>query len=295
MYYPINYEEPLFRPPSEANSVIFQLTIGCSWNSCAFCEMYTSKKFRVRKEAEVLGEIERIGGLFPDTRKIFLADGNAMVLSTAKLMRILEAINKHFPKINRISTYAITKDLVSKTSDELKELRNAGLKLIYVGIESGDDEVLGLVNKGETFKSTAEGLIKAKEAGIKSSVMILTGLGGKNYSRQHAIQSAEILNKTQPEFASTLVLSYPYGEDHYKTRFKGEFIPMNTPDLLKELELFIKHTALKETIFRSDHASNYLVLKGILGRDKDTFLKKLRAAIENPDGAGLRPEWLRGL
>jgi len=263
-YQPISYNEPLFRPPSEANSVIFQVTIGCSWNSCAFCEMYTSKKFRVRKEAEVLEEIKRVGELLPDTRKIFLADGNAMVLSAGKLLRIIEAIQKSFSKINRISSYALPKDLLSKTPEELKALYDAGLKLIYVGIESGDDEVLGLVNKGETFKSTVEGLLKAKDAGIKSSVMVLTGLGGKKYSRQHAIQSAKVLNETQVEFASTLVLSYPYGTDHFMTRFQGEFIPMNTLELLKELAIFIEHSNLKETIFRSDHVSNYLVLKGIL-------------------------------
>jgi len=294
-YIPINYNEPLFRPPSEANSVIFQVTIGCSWNRCAFCEMYTSKKFRVRKEEEVFEETKRVGELLPDTRKIFLADGNAMVLSSGKLLRILETIHRYFPKINRISAYALPKDLLSKTQEELKALHDAGLKLIYMGIESGDDELLGLVNKGETFKSTVEGLLKAKEAGIKSSVMILTGLGGQKYSRQHTIQSAKILNETQPEFASTLVLSFPYGTDHFKTRFQGEFIPMNTIDLLKELAVFIEHTDLKETIFRSDHASNHLALKGILGRDKGKFIEQLRSAIDNPNSAGLREEWMRGL
>jgi len=289
------YAEPLFRPPSEANSIIFQVTIGCSWNRCAFCEMYTSKKFRIRKEEEVLREIQNVGELFPDTRKVFLADGNAMVLSAGKLFRILNAINKHFPKINRISTYALPKDLLSKTPEELSQLYNAGLKLIYVGIESGDDEVLRLNNKNETFESTLGGLLMVKAAGIKSSVMILTGLGGKTFSKQHAINSAKILNEVQPEFASTLVLSFPYGVDHYKSRFQDKYIQMDPLELLNELEVFIDHTNLKETIFRSDHASNYLVLKGILSRDKEAFLQQIRSAIRNPAGSGLREEWMRGL
>jgi radical SAM superfamily enzyme YgiQ (UPF0313 family) len=226
---------------------------------------------------------------------VFLADGNAMVLSVGKLLKILEAINTHFPKINRVSAYALPKDLLSKTDDELLQLYNAGLKLIYVGIESGDDEVLDLVNKGETHETTVAGLIKAHNAGFKSSVMILTGLGGSKYYEQHAIESARILNAVEPAYASTLVLSFPYGVDHFKNRFKDEYIQMNTLELLKELELFIEHTDLKETIFRSDHASNYLVLKGILSRDKELFLDQIKAAIDNPGKAGLREEWMRGL
>ena len=296
MPYPtITYDEPLFRPPSEGNSLILQITLGCSWNRCAFCEMYTSKKFRVRNEEDVFREIEILSKMLPETRKVFLADGNAMVLSSSKLLKILEKINSSFPKINRISAYALPSDILKKAPEELELLRSHKLKLIYVGIESGDDELLKVVNKGETFQTTIEGLNKAKNAGIDSSVMILTGLGGKEYSEQHAINSAKVLNETQPHFASTLVLSFPYGEEHYRKKFKGNFISMSTMDYLKEMEILLRHTKLKSTIFRSDHASNYLVLKGVLSRDKDKFLKQIRFAIENPDLANLRPEWLRGL
>jgi len=189
-FFPIQYDEPIFRPPSEAYSLIIQVTHGCSWNKCAFCEMYTSKKFKVRSEEDVFKEIEKVSIYSKDIRKIFLADGNAMVLSTAKLLRLLNKLNDTFPKLNRISAYAIAKDLENKSVEELKELYDAGLKLLYVGIETGDDELLKLINKGETYDSTVRNLLKAKEAGIKSSVMIINGLGGKKYSEQHAIHSA---------------------------------------------------------------------------------------------------------
>ncbi|NQT77572.1 MAG: radical SAM protein [Bacteroidetes bacterium] len=295
MHYPISYEEPMFRPPSEARSLILQPAIGCSWNRCAFCEMYTGKKFRIRDLAEMKEEIRGVGEIQTDIRKVFLADGNAMVLQVDYLMELLGALEKAFPKLNRVSAYALPGDLFVKTDDELKMIHEAGLKLIYVGIESGDDEVLKLINKGETAASSVEGILKAKKAGIKSSVMILSGLGGKRYSRQHAENSATVVNAIQPEYLSTLVLSYPHGMEHYKKRFKGDFEPCDIPDLLRELKIFIGATELDQTVFRSDHASNYLILKGNLGREKERMLQEIDAALENPGMAGLRPEWLRGL
>ncbi len=292
---PVQYDEPLFRPPSEAYSLILQPTIGCSWNRCAFCEMYSTKKFRVKKEEDIIQEIDLLTGMYPDTRKVFLADGNAMVLTTAKLIKIITRIKDRLPKLNRISAYALPKDILLKTEEELKQLREAGLKLIYVGIESGDEELLKLIKKGETVNTTIDGLLKAKASNISSSVMILTGLGGKNYFEQHAINSAEIINKIQPEFVSTLVLSFPFGVEKYKERFQGIYSPMTTFDLIKELELFIQHTELTGSIFRSDHASNYLVLKGILSRDKQKFLDQISYVLNNPENANLREEWQRGL
>jgi len=293
--FPIYYNEPLFRPPSEAESLILQITYGCSWNKCSFCEMYTSKTFKPKKEEEILKEIQDVSRLMPDVRKIFLADGNPMVLSTKRLLTILAAINKAFPKNRRISTYALPGDILSKSKEELVKLREAGLKMVYVGIESGDDEVLRLINKSETYNSTVEGLLKAKEAGIKLSVIILEGVGGLTYSEQHAINSAKILNHIQPELASLLILSFPYGVNKYKEKFLGEYVPMTIPDLLMEMRIFISHIELENTIFRSNHASNYLVLNGILSRDKQLFLDKIDFAINNPNLAGLRAEWQRGL
>jgi len=292
---PIFYEEPVFRPPSEAYSLILQASIGCSWNRCAFCEMYTTKKFRIRDIGELKEEINAIAGVQPDLRKIFLADGNALVLPYEYLLDLMAELNKAFPKLNRVSAYALPQDLLDKSDEELSTLHKAGLKLLYVGIESGDDEVLKMVNKSETAASTVEGLVKAKKAGIKLSVMILSGLGGKTYSQQHAENSARVVNLIQPEYLSTLVLSYPHGLDHFKKRFKGEFEPCDIMDLLRELKLFISNTSLEQSIFRSDHASNYLILKGTLGRDKERMLSEIQQALTNPQMAGLRPEWLRGL
>lgn len=291
----LNYDEPLFRPPSEAYSLIFQITLGCSWNKCAFCEMYSSKKFSIKADNLIEKEIIEASKLYPDTKKIFLADGNAMVLNSKKMLWILGLINKNFPKVRRISAYALPNDILSKTDKELKEISNSGLKLIYVGIESGDDELLKLVNKNETFDSTVRGILKAKNAGIKSSVMILNGLGGKKYSNQHAINSAKLLNKINPEYFSTLVLSFPYGEKHFEKRFKGNYQIMNVVELLQEMKILLEHTELDKSVFRSDHASNYLVLKGILSRDKDKLLNLINNAISEPNEARLRDEWQRGL
>ncbi len=293
--FPIEYTQPLFRPPSEADSLILQITHGCTWNKCSFCEMYTSKKFRIKKEEDIFKEIEAVAEILPGIRKIFLADGNPMVLPADKLKRILDKIYQALPKARRVTTYALPRDIISKTPEELKMLRESGLTMVYVGIESGDDEVLGFMNKGETYSSTVEGLLKAKEAGIKLSVIILEGVGGLKYSEQHAINSAHILNAIQPEYASVLVLSFPFGTKHYKQKFLGEYIPMTIPDLLKEMKTFISHIQLENTIFRSNHASNYLVLNGILARDKQQFLERIDFAIKNPHLAGLREEWQRGL
>jgi len=291
----LTYDEPVFRPPSEAYSLILQPTIGCSWNRCAFCKMYTSKKFSVKNEEELFSEIDMAANHYPKTRKVFLADGNAMVLSVDKLMRILNHLNDKFKSLSRISAYAIPKDLQNKSVDELKLLRDAGLKLIYVGIETGDDGLLQKINKGETAAGTISSMQKANKAGIKSSVMIINGLGGRLNSRQHAENSAKVINAIQPEFLSTLVLSFPYGVEHFKQRFDGEFQELNLLELLKEQHAFISNLNLKNTIFRSDHASNYLALKGILNRDKQTLLNQLQSAMEAPDLANLRQEWERGL
>lgn len=289
----MHYDEPLFRPPSEAYSLIFQVTLGCSWNRCAFCEMYTSKEFRVKPEEQVLKEISDMAARFPDTRKVFLADGDAMVLSSAKLMRILQALSQHFPRLNRVSAYAMPRNMLGKSPEELRELRDAGLKLIYVGLESGDDEVLEMIGKGESFRSSVDGLLRAHEAGIQSSVMILTGLGGQHLSRQHAERSAALLNETQPHFASTLVLSLPFGRKHFLKRLGRGFDLPDKMGLLDELQTLLEHCDLKETIFRSDHASNYLALKGILNRDKARLLEEIAFARSSP--GMLRKEWMRGL
>ena len=279
--FPIQYNEPLFRPPSEGKSLIIQITLGCSWNKCSFCEMYTSKRFKARKEEDVFKDIEAFIPYANVIQKVFLADGDPMVLSNQKLLRVLDKLNQTFPKLRRVSTYAAPGNLNKKTLEELEELNRAGLSLVYVGIESGDDQVLNAIQKGETFKSTIDGINKSKAAGMDASVMIINGAGGKLLSKQHALQSAMVLNATQPKFASTLVLTMHKGLGHFKKRFLGEFIEMNTLELFQEMRLFMENLELDETIFRSDHVSNSLVLKGVLGKSKASFLEQIDNAIKN--------------
>jgi len=293
-HFPIQYNEPLFRPPSEGRSLILQITLGCSWNKCSFCEMYTSKKFTARKEEKVFKEIDSFIPYADQIRRIFLADGDPLVLSTKRLLSILTKLKNTFQKLQRISTYASPSNLARKSDAELKELYEAGLTLLYVGIESGDSKVLECIQKGETFETTIEGLNKSKAAGMNSSVMIINGVGGAELTQQHAINSAKVLNETQPKYVSTLVLTAHKGMEHYKDRYQGNFIELTRQELFKEMEVFVSNLELKETIFRSDHASNNLILKGILGRDKQVFLDKIALAINQPDNAGLRPNYYKG-
>jgi len=295
--HPIRYIEPVFRPPSEAKSLILPVTDGCSWNQCTFCEMYTApqKKFRVRDESEVLEMIRRCGELFgKQAGRVFLADGDALVLPTHRLMRLLEAIGEHLPGVERVSSYCLARNLRRKSVEELTELREAGLEIAYLGAETGDATVLDKVNKGETFESMREALDKMGAAGIKRSVMILNGLGGEVYSDQHADESARLVNATQPEYLATLVVSFPQGEARFRASFP-DFEPLNRVGLFREMRRFVQQLDLEGTVFRSDHASNWLVLRGTLNADRDEMLAQLDQAIEHPAAASLRPAWFRGL
>lgn len=294
---PIRYIDPVFRPPSEADSLIVPLTDGCSWNKCTYCEMYTApqKKFRARDDAETLESIRRCGeSLGRGVQRVFLADGDALVLPTHRLLKVLVGIRQHLPAVRRISSYCLPRNLRKKSVAELKELADAGLGLAYIGAESGDDLVLERVNKGETFATTRAALDKLREAGIKRSVMILNGLAGPRLSPQHAMNSARLANDTQPEYLATLVVSFPRGEDRFRARFP-EWQALDPRALFVEMERFIAALELTRTVFRSDHASNWLVLKGTLGAEKQRLLSELQAAIAHPETARLRPAWARGL
>ena len=294
---PIRYVEPVFRPPSEAESLILPVTDGCSWNQCTFCEMYTApqKQFRARSEEDVLESIRLTGQRYGDQiRRVFLADGDALVLPTRRLLSILEAIRIHMPAVRRISSYCLPRNLRKKSQADIDELAAAGLTMAYVGAESGDDAVLAAVSKGETFDTTCEALDKLGTAGITRSVMILNGLGGKALSAQHADNSARLANATQPEYLATLVVSFPQGEERLRAGFPG-WEPLSQHELFVEMERFLSGLELKRIVFRSDHASNWLVLKGTLGSDKERLLQQVRQAISAPQAAHLRPGWARGL
>ena len=291
------YVEPVFRPPSEANSLILQVTNGCSWNRCTFCEMYTQpqKRFRPKPQHEIERELAAVAQAGAAPRRIFLADGDAMTLSHRRLKLILEAIGRHLPDVQRVSSYCLPRNLKNKTVEQLAELKALGLELFYVGCESGDDFVLERVNKGENFDSSLSALQKIKAAGAKSSVIILNGLGGKRYSEQHAVNSARLMSAAQPEYLSTLVVSFPLGEERFQAGFGGEYEPLDQRGLFREMLRLLETLELENTIFRSDHASNYLVLKGTLNRDKPRLLQTVHAALERPGTVPLRPEWARGL
>lgn len=294
--FPIHYIEPVFRPPSEARSLILPVTNGCSWNQCTFCEMYTApqKKFRPRTQDEIEADLRNVAARGVPVRRIFMADGDAMALSTRRLMAVLNAIHTHLPDVQRVSAYCLPRNVRHKSVEELKELRDAGLRMVYVGCESGDDEVLRRVNKGESYDSSRDALNKLGAAEITRSVMILNGLGGTELSAQHAIHSAQLMNDTQPEFLSTLVVSFPMGMERFKVHFPNYELP-DTAGLMQELGLMIAQLNLNDTVFRSDHASNYLVLKGTLGRDKERLLVQIHQAVAHPERANLRAEWMRGL
>jgi radical SAM superfamily enzyme YgiQ (UPF0313 family) len=294
---PIRYISPVFRPPSEAQSLILPVTNGCSWNQCTYCEMYTApqKKFAVRDEQETLESIVRCAAEYPnEIQRVFLGDGDAFALSTRRLMTILTAIQTHMPAVRRISSYCLPRNVRNKSVEDLRTLREAGLSLAYVGAESGDDAVLQAVRKGETFASTRDALDKLGQAGITRSVMLLNGLGGRVFTRQHADNSARLANLTQPEFLATLVVSFPQGEARFRAGF-ADWEPLNQAELFAEVQMLLQGLELKRTVFRSDHASNWLVLKGTLGAEKDRLLEQVRHAIESPQTARLRPNWARGL
>jgi len=259
--------------------------------------MYTadSKQFRL-KPIEVIEheikELARLGGELRTLNRIFLGDGDAMMLPFKHLRSILQLINLHMPWVKRISSYCLPRNIRTKTVEQLAELKQMGLTTLYVGCESGDDEVLQRINKGETYQSSLEALRKIHAAGLKSSVMILTGLGGAELSHQHAVNSARLVSEGNPTYVSTLILTFPLGKERFISNFPA-FQELSPTELLAETRTFIEASDMKKSIFRSDHASNYLSLKGVLGKDKERLLREIDAALAGQ--TRLRPEWMRGL
>jgi radical SAM superfamily enzyme YgiQ (UPF0313 family) len=291
---PIRYDEPVYRPPSEAGSLILQATIGCSHNGCVFCYMYKEKVFRAKPWGGLKSEIESAARRWPDTRRIFLADGDAFVLGTERLERILDHLGDSFPQLQRVTAYATPQNLLMKSVSEMERLRGKGLSILYYGVESGDPELLEAVGKGATPDEMAEGCGKAREAGIKLSVTVILGLGGRDGSLRHARATAGLLNRIQPRYLSALTLMLgPFGEEY--VRCMGPRFSFNGPlDDVRELGELVSCLETERCIFRSNHASNYLALAGTLMKDRKRLLEEIDMALENPD-AMLRPEWTRGL
>ncbi len=291
----IRYEGSIYRPPSEADSLILQATIGCSYNRCTFCAMYREKKFRVRPLEELREEIAWARENLPGVRKVFLADGDALVAKASFLHQVLEELNRAFPGLRRVSAYASPQSIQVRTVEEMRNLKEAGLGLYYLGIESGDDAALAEMEKGVDAEEMIACGRKVGEAGVRLSTMILLGAGGRAGSRRHAEASAKVVNAIQPKFVSTLVMSPVPGTPLGDQDARGEFDRLTPVELAAELRTFLAGLELNGTIFRSNHASNYLALAGTLPKDKARMVAALDAVLNDPEHAPFRPEWLRGL
>lgn len=292
----IQYEGTLYRPPSEANSLILQATIGCSFNRCAFCAMYRDKRFRVRPLAELEQEIEWARAeLGAGVSKVFLADGDALIAKPSYLKAILARLGEVFPNLRRVSCYASPQSLQVRTVEEMRELKEAGLTQYYLGIESGHDQVLEQLVKGVDSDEMVRVALKAHEAGVRLSTMILLGAGGLDLSAEHARASADVVNRIQPRFVSTLVMTPVEGTPLWDTAEQGNYEDLNPIQLAAELREFLANTSLRSSIFRSNHASNYLNLAGTLSKDQADLIRALDGVLAHPDSARFVPEWMRGL
>ena len=290
----MRYEGKLYRPPSEADSYIVQATIGCSWNHCTYCDMYRNKDFRVRELAETLEDIRAAGEAYgASVRKVFVADGDALILDMAHWEAILEACRETFPKLRRVSCYAMASNVLEKSESDLSRLRELGLKLLYVGPESGDDVTLKRIAKGSTAAEHVTAAERAHAAGMDLSVIFLLGAGGIARSTEHALESAKLATAMSPKFLSALTLTVVPGTPQAKLEETGRFELPEIEGLLAELRTFVAEAAPRDAIFRTNHASNYLPVQGRLPRDRDRLLEILDAALEGQ--LALRPEWLRGL
>lgn len=290
----MRYEGMIYRPPSEANSYILQATVGCSWNHCTYCAMYRDRTFRVRELEETLEDIRQAGeALGGRVRKVFVADGDALIMDLEHWRPILDACRRSFPGLRRVSAYATAINLLQKTPEELEELSGLGLDLLYIGPESGDDPTLKRIAKGATFDDHVEAARKAREADMQLSAIFLLGAGGVERSAEHARGSARLATRMDPRFASLLILTVVPGTPIHRLQQSGRFELPDIEGLLRELRIFVDEAQPNDAIFRTNHASNYLPLEGRLPHDRERILEVLDAALSGK--IPLRPEWARGL
>lgn len=278
----MRYEGSIYRPPSEAHSLLIQATIGCAHNQCTFCSMFRDKKFRVRPLSEVLEDLQTARKTYRNVDKIFLCDGDALCLATSALLTILENIGRLFPECQRVSVYGSPQDVLRKTPEELKMLWEAGMEMIYIGAESGNPDVLKRIIKGATREEIILAVQKIEEAGIMASVTFISGLGGQELWQQHAIDTGTMISEMEPSYVGLLTLMTEPSTPLYQDIREGRFHLLSGEEVLAETLLMLENTnVLKPCVFRSNHASNYLSLKGDLPRDKDKMIGQLRAAMQN--------------
>jgi len=284
----------LIRPPSEGNSFLLPVTLGCSNNVCTFCGTYAKIKFRVRQLADIKQDIDQVASSYSwSVRRIFLENGDALIAPQHILTEVLKHLKKRFPQLERVGTYATPRSALIKSANELKELRELGLTIAYLGVETGDEELLLKVKKGVNYREMVEAGRKIKEAGITNSVTVILGLGGVEGSQRHALNTARILTEIDPDFAGALVLGLGPDTEIYQDWREGRFEPISPLQTLVELKLMIENSDFSDCFFTANHASNYLPLKVRLPRGKEETVKLLDDIIARKDTSRLRPDRLR--
>ncbi len=289
----MRYTGQVIRPPSEARSYLLQITYGCSWNRCTFCPAYLDKPFKIRPIDQIKQDILLAREAYPDLKRVFLCDGDGLVLSTDRLLPILDMLNVAFPNLNRVGIYFNARNILSKSSDDIQRLVRRKLTIGYIGLESGSERVLEKVHKGVTPEEIIEAVLKAQENGMKISVIGLLGLGGVEHSEEHAKKTASAVSAMKPRFFSLLTIMVVKGTLLYKDFEAKKFILPDEKGLLKEMRTIIENIETERTIFRTNHASNYLPLEGILSRDKRKLVAIIDQALKGE--ILLKPEFFRGL
>lgn len=288
----IRYEGAVYRPPSEARSLIIQVTIGCSHNQCTFCSMYKDEKFRVRSFDEIKADLMSGRRMYGRIRRIFLADGDALIVKTQMLLDILACIRELFPECERVGIYATPADILRKSEEELLQLKEAGLGIFYIGIESGDDEILEDIRKGVSAQEMIDAGRKAKKIGIPISLTLISGIGGLAKMRQHAENSARVISEICPDYASFLTLMLVEGTQLHRQYEKGEFQIPTPNQAMEEMRIFLEKVDAPGCVFRANHASNYVALAGVLNQDRERLIAEIDEAFADQD---YKPEYLRGL
>jgi len=291
----IEYIEPIFRPPSEGKSFLLQATIGCSHNNCTYCAMYRKdeQKFRVRSMDEIKSIIDEASEFGHITDRVFIADGNALVLSQKKLVEIMQYLNEKCNRLKRIRMYANVGDILRKGVENLKELKNHGLDMVYIGFESGDDVVLERIKKGASHEQTVQASKILKEVGIKNSAMVLLGMGGTERSEIHARETGRLLTECDPEYVGALSLQIRPGAPLYKEWEEGKFELPDKFQMIKELKIIVENTELTDGYFFANHISNYLPVKARFPRDKQKVLSDINEVLDSGDESLLRPDFYR--
>ena len=291
----MDYVGSIYRPPSEANSLLVQVTVGCSHNQCTYCAMYRDKRFRAKSWDIVDSDIREAAGIGPRFRRVFLCDGDALILSTDRLRQVLRSIREHLPWVERVSVYGDTRSVLRKTVEELRELRELGLGMVYHGVESGDDDVLEAIQKGGTREQVVLTAQRLRQAGIRHSVIVMLGLGGVEGSHKHALSTASLLSEIDPPYVGVLTTTIVPGTPLHAAERRGEFVLPSKFQMLGELLTIVENAKLTGCRFSSNHASNYLPVRCTMPQDREDVLRALRAVVEAGDEGLLRPEWARGL